>query len=259
MRAALGAGRGRLLRQLLTESTLARARRRRARPGAGGGRPRRCSWPSPRASPRARARSASTATVLLLHARRLGADRHAVRRAAGAAPRSSAARALKGETRGRRRPARPARCARRCWSSQVAFVLHAADRRRADAAQLLRSCRASTPASAPTTCSPPASTSTGRSTTRTRRCGVSGGARSQGRGGSRGELGRAQLLDPARAVASLQPALPDRGPADRGGRAAHARLPSREPALLRDDRTTPRAGTRLRGRRRARHRSPSRS
>ena len=39
------------------------------------------------------------------------------------------------------------------------------------------------------------------------------------RGGTRGALGRAQLLDAARPGAALQPALPDRGPAGRGGRA----------------------------------------
>ena len=51
-----------------------------------------------------------------------------------------------------------------------------------------------------------------------------------------GALGRAQLLGAARAVAALQPAVPDRGPAGRARRAPLARLPRREPALLRDDR-----------------------
>ncbi len=114
----------------------ARHHRRRDRPGPGGGRPRPAGGLH-RAFHHARERGRHRRDGARLHARRLGADRHAVRRAAGA---HGAARDRGGDEGGelaRRRGLRPAARARGAGRLAGRVLLHAADRGRPDAAQLL--------------------------------------------------------------------------------------------------------------------------
>ena len=198
----------------------------------------------------ARERGARRRERARLHARGLGAHGDAVRRAARA---HGAARARRGHEAGelpRRRRLRSAARALPAGGLAGGLLVHAADRGGADAAQLLEA-------------------AAGRSrlplrerADRRRRAqlvevrhqrqgaGLRPAAAAEGRVGPRSALGGAQLLGAARAVAAVQPALPDRGPAGRGGGATHARLPGGEPPLLRDDRPAPGARALLRGRRR---------
>ena len=151
LRAALGAGRGRLAAPAPDREHAARARRRRARASCSP-RPRAatCWSPSPRASPRAPRRSGSTA--------RCSSSRSSSRSSPASlfgmlpallARATRLARAQDGEASRATAGARAPAAARPPDRRPGGALVHAADRRRADAAQPARSCSRSTPASAP--------------------------------------------------------------------------------------------------------------